>query len=79
MTNIHHINPFRVTGLFLYPLKTSKNQRFFYVFRGYRKIRGMKFQKNVDVTSKVIKIILQLLKFLKLLKSTISNKKKRVK
>ena len=31
------INPFHVTGLFLYPWKTSETQRFFYVFRGYRK------------------------------------------
>ena len=31
------INSVHVTGLFLYPLKTSENQRFSYVFRGYRK------------------------------------------
>ena len=31
------INPFYATGLFLYPLKTSENQRFSDVFRGYRK------------------------------------------
>ena len=31
------INPVHVTGLFLYPLKTSENQRFSYIFRGYRK------------------------------------------
>ena len=30
------INPFNATGLFLYPLRTSENQRFS-VFRGYRK------------------------------------------
>ena len=30
-------NPFRATGLFLYPLKTSKNLCFSDVFRGYRK------------------------------------------
>ena len=30
-------NPFHATGLFLYPLKTSENQRFSDVFRGYRK------------------------------------------
>ena len=30
--------PFHVTGLFLYPLKTSENLRFCNVFRGYRKI-----------------------------------------
>ena len=28
------INPLYVTGLFLYSLKTSENQRFFDVFRG---------------------------------------------
>ena len=31
------INPFHSTGLFLHPLKTSENQRFSDVFRGYRK------------------------------------------
>ena len=31
------INPFQATGLFLYPLKTSENQRFSDVFRGHRK------------------------------------------
>ena len=31
------LNPFQVTGLFLYPLKTSENQRFSDVFGGYRK------------------------------------------
>ena len=30
-------NPFHTTGLFLYPLKTSGNQMFSDVFRGYRK------------------------------------------
>ena len=30
-------NSFHATGLFLYPLKTSENQRFSDVFRGYRK------------------------------------------
>ena len=30
------VNPFHTTGLFLYPLKTSENQRFFDVFRGCR-------------------------------------------
>ena len=33
----HIINPFMLLGFFLYPLKTSENQRFSYVFRGYRK------------------------------------------
>ena len=31
------INPFQATGLFWYPLKTSENQRFSDVFRGFRK------------------------------------------
>ena len=31
------VKPFHVIGLFLYPLKTSENQRFSDVFRGYRK------------------------------------------
>ena len=31
--------PFHTTSLFLYPLKTSENQRFSNVFRGYRKRR----------------------------------------
>ena len=31
------LNPFYATGLFLYPLKTSENQRFSDVFMGYRK------------------------------------------
>ena len=35
--NILRMNPFNVTVLFLYPLKTSENQRFSYAFRGYRK------------------------------------------
>ena len=34
---IEKINPFHATGLFLYPLKKSENQRFSVVFRGYRK------------------------------------------
>ena len=31
------INPFHVTGLFLYPLKTLENQRAYAVFQEYRK------------------------------------------
>ena len=34
--NLRVINAFHATGLFLYPLKTSENQRFPDVFRGYR-------------------------------------------
>ena len=33
----YFLNPFHVTGLFLYPLKTSKNLLFSGVFRGYRR------------------------------------------
>ena len=31
------VNPFHAAGLFLYPLKTSGNLWFSYVFKGYRK------------------------------------------
>ena len=31
------LNPFHDTALFLYPLKTSENQKFSDFFRGYRK------------------------------------------
>ena len=31
------VNPFHITGLFLYFLKISEKQRFSDVFRGYRK------------------------------------------
>ena len=31
------ISPLHATGLFLYPLKASENQRFSDVFKGYRK------------------------------------------
>ena len=35
-------NPLHPTGLFLHPLKTSENQRFFWCFQGLqKKIRGM--------------------------------------
>ena len=33
----YHAKPFHATGLFLYPLKTLENQRFYDVFREYRK------------------------------------------
>ena len=33
----NHIKPFHATGLFLYLLKTSENQRFSDIFRRYRK------------------------------------------
>ena len=37
--NTHYstLNPFQTNILFLYPQKTSENQRFSNVFRGYRK------------------------------------------
>ena len=31
-----HIDPFHATGYFQYPLKTSENQKFSAVFRGYK-------------------------------------------
>ena len=31
------VNPFHVTGLFLYPVKTSENVRLSHVFMGYIK------------------------------------------
>ena len=34
--DIQHFAPFHANVPFLYPLKTSENQRFFDVFRGYR-------------------------------------------
>ena len=37
-TSVTFLNPFNVTGLFLYPLKTSEKQKLFHGFRGYRKI-----------------------------------------
>ena len=37
LSHYNVINQFQVTGLFLYPLKISENQRFSDVFRVYRK------------------------------------------
>ena len=37
MIMVIYINPFHATKLFWYPLKTSENQRFSDVFRGYQK------------------------------------------
>ena len=37
LTHFKVFNPFHATGLFLFPLKTSENQRFSDVLRGYRK------------------------------------------
>ena len=34
---VKKLNPFQAIFLFLYPLKTSENQRFSNIFRGYRK------------------------------------------
>ena len=37
------LQPIQVNSLFLYPLKTSKNLYLYDVFRGYRKMSGMKW------------------------------------
>ena len=36
--NLANIIPFHASGLFIYPLKTSGNQRFADIFREYRKV-----------------------------------------
>ena len=57
--SLHSIlNQFHDTDLFLYPLKTSENQRFFYVFRGYRKRsvawNGLRVQRRL-IFAKIIR------------------------
>ena len=49
------IDPFHAIGLFLHPLKTSENQRFSDVFRGYKKNSGMKWVNVKIKTQKIIK------------------------
>ena len=41
------VNPFHATDFFWYPLKTSENQRFFDVFRGYQE-RSMAWNGNEE-------------------------------
>ena len=41
------MNSFHAIGLFLFPLKTSENQRFSDVFRGYRKQRVAENRLNM--------------------------------
>ena len=55
------INPFHAIGLFLYPLKTSENQRFFNVFRGY----SMKWKPVAWNGSRGAKFIKQIAFFIK--------------
>ena len=44
------MNPFHATDLFLYPLKTSGNQRIEDVSRGYKKeISGMKWVNAMEI------------------------------
>ena len=52
-----NIDLFYATGLFLYPLKTSENQRFSNVFRSYRKrpvaCNGLKYiETKKDIVTK---------------------------
>ena len=49
-----YFNPFHVTGLFLYPLKTSENLCFFLFSGAWKATSGMKWVKN-RLTFKVIK------------------------
>ena len=60
--NFEHINASWVhaTTLFLYPLKTSENQRFPDVFRGYRKWLVACSGLKVNVLDKILKLILLL-------------------
>ena len=56
-------NAFHDTGLFLYPLKTSENQRFSDVFKRYRKRpiawNGLKkFRKNVKKSWELVFLLL---------------------
>ena len=57
-TGLKWINHFHVNVLFLYPLKTSENQRFPDVFRGYR--NGTLARKGliVDVTKPEVDFII---------------------
>ena len=41
-------NPLHATGLFLYHQEPLENQRFFDVFRGYRKRSMLKWVNNID-------------------------------
>ena len=51
-------NPFHATGLFLYPRKTSENQRFSDFFRGYRK-RLVTWNWSVKEVYKSLQIIIR--------------------
>ena len=42
------IKPFHATGLFLYHLKFSENQRFSDVFKGYRKIPVVRIRLPIN-------------------------------
>ena len=66
-------NPFPVTSLFLYPLETSKNQKFSDVFRGYRKRpvawKGLRMylNKSLDTCSNDLTLVFkQILFFIQL-------------
>ena len=53
-SNDTFINLFHATGLFLYPLKTSENQRFLDIFRGYRKRPVTWNGLKIDLPEKVV-------------------------
>ena len=46
--------------LFLYPLKMSKKQRFFYVFRGYRNGKCCRILKSIKIREMFLQIGLHL-------------------
>ena len=50
----YFLNPFHGTGLFLYPLKISENQRFSNVFQGVQKeTSGIKWLNSVKACQNV--------------------------
>ena len=66
--NVLNINPFHATDLFWYPLKTSENLWFSYVFRGYQK-RSVAwnvlifFQNQIDASLNFLKFLREIIVF----------------
>ena len=50
------INPFQATGLFRYPLKTSENQKFSYVFGGIKS--GITWVKEITKVKSFCKVLI---------------------